>query len=152
MLYRGPVDQFPSDARRSRRDGGIMGLAPGGSGQELASVPARGRHARAVVDRLFYGGRRTARSGARLNWLAMMQRLDLRGRSPVPARASRGSLPGTQFDVDAALHSGRTDLRRGRAGGGDALRDLAERYDGVRPPRLRVPDETLAGGPRRTGP
>ncbi|GAA1758708.1 bifunctional [glutamine synthetase] adenylyltransferase/[glutamine synthetase]-adenylyl-L-tyrosine phosphorylase [Nostocoides vanveenii] len=56
MLYRGrPVDQIPSDAREADGTARIMGLAPG-SGQELAENYRRvGRHARAVVDRLFYG-------------------------------------------------------------------------------------------------
>ncbi|WP_344065005.1 histidinol dehydrogenase [Nostocoides vanveenii] len=72
----------------------------------------------------------------------MMQRLDLRGRS-LSLRELREGLPRAQFDVDAALYSVEPICAEVRAGGGDALRDLAERYDGVCPPRLRVPDETL---------
>ena len=72
----------------------------------------------------------------------MMQRLDLRGRS-LSLRELREGLPRAQFDVDAALHTVEPICADVRTRGGDALRDLAERYDGVRPTRLRVPGEIL---------
>ena len=78
-----------------------------------------------------------------------MQRLDLRGRS-LSLRELREGLPRAQFDVDAALYSVEPICAEVRAGGGDALRDLAERYDGVCPPRLRVPDHVVRGEVRLT--
>ncbi|WP_068396539.1 bifunctional [glutamine synthetase] adenylyltransferase/[glutamine synthetase]-adenylyl-L-tyrosine phosphorylase [Kribbia dieselivorans] len=56
MLFRGrPVDSVPADVRTADAVGRIVGL-PAGSGQELANLYRRkARHARQVVDRLFYG-------------------------------------------------------------------------------------------------
>ncbi|GAA1779153.1 bifunctional [glutamine synthetase] adenylyltransferase/[glutamine synthetase]-adenylyl-L-tyrosine phosphorylase [Nostocoides veronense] len=55
MLYRGrPVESIPTDAREADGTARIMGLPPG-SGQELGEDYRRiARHARTVVDRVFY--------------------------------------------------------------------------------------------------
>jgi histidinol dehydrogenase len=73
----------------------------------------------------------------------MMRRLDLRGRS-LSLRDLRESLPRAEFDVDAALHDVAPICEAVRVGGAAALRDLCERFDGVRPGRLRVPADVLA--------
>ncbi|MFN8098037.1 MAG: histidinol dehydrogenase [Dermatophilaceae bacterium] len=73
----------------------------------------------------------------------MMQRLDLRGRS-LSLRELRDCLPRAEFDVDAALHAVTPICEAVRDGGAAALRDLSQRYDGVRPERLRVPADILA--------
>ena len=72
----------------------------------------------------------------------MMQRLDLRGRS-LSLRELREGLPRAPFDVEAALHTVEPICGDVRGRGAAALRDFAQRYDGVRPQRLRVPAEVL---------
>ncbi|HRC41016.1 histidinol dehydrogenase [Nostocoides sp.] len=72
----------------------------------------------------------------------MMQRLDLRGRS-LSLRELREGLPRAPFDVEAALHTVEPICEDVRVRGAAALRDFAQRYDGVRPQRLRVPAEVL---------
>ena len=71
-----------------------------------------------------------------------MQRLDLRGRS-LSLRELREGLPRAPFDVEAALHTVEPICEDVRVRGAAALRDFAQRYDGVRPQRLRVPAEVL---------
>lgn len=73
----------------------------------------------------------------------MMQRLDLRGRS-LSLRELRESLPRAEFDVDAALHAVRPICEEVRGGGAEVIKELGQRYDGVRPDRLRVPAAALA--------
>ncbi len=72
----------------------------------------------------------------------MMSRLDLRGR-PLEVRALRAALPRAEFDVEAALEQVRPIVADVERRGAEALRDLGERFDGVRPSRLRVPEEVL---------
>ncbi len=72
----------------------------------------------------------------------MISRLDLRGR-PLEVRALRKALPRAAFDVEAALEQVRPIVEDVRLRGATALRDLSERFDGVRPTRLRVPAEVL---------
>ncbi|HEU4332562.1 MAG TPA: histidinol dehydrogenase [Lapillicoccus sp.] len=72
----------------------------------------------------------------------MMSTLDLRGR-PLDRRALRDALPRAEFDVEAALHEVRPIVEDVRHRGADALRDLSERFDGVRPTHLRVPPDVL---------
>jgi histidinol dehydrogenase len=74
--------------------------------------------------------------------MAMMSTLDLRGR-PLEVRALRAALPRAEFDVEAALHQVRPIVEDVRHRGAAALRDLGERFDGVRPGRLRVPADVL---------
>jgi len=73
----------------------------------------------------------------------MMSTLDLRGRT-LDVRFLRGALPRAEFDVTAALEQVRPICGDVEHRGADALRDLGERFDGVRPARLRVPSEVLA--------
>jgi histidinol dehydrogenase len=72
----------------------------------------------------------------------MMSTLDLRGR-PLEARTLRTALPRAEFDVEAALQQVRPIVEDVRHRGAAALRDLGERFDGVRPTHLRVPVEVL---------
>jgi histidinol dehydrogenase len=72
----------------------------------------------------------------------VLSRLDLRGRA-LSARSLADSLPRAELDVEAAVHQVRPILQDVRERGAAALRDLSERFDGVRPPLLRVPAEAL---------
>lgn len=73
----------------------------------------------------------------------MMRRLDLRGR-PLSLREMRESVPRAEFDVDAALAQVAPICADVRGRGAEAIKDLGERFDGVRPDRLRVPPEVIA--------
>ena len=73
----------------------------------------------------------------------MLTTTDLRGRALDPAEL-RALLPRAEFDVEAAVHAVRPICDDVRDRGSEALYELAERYDGVRPPRLRVPPDALA--------
>ncbi|HEY7718006.1 MAG TPA: histidinol dehydrogenase [Pedococcus sp.] len=73
----------------------------------------------------------------------MMSTIDLRGRAP-GVRELRGVLPRAEFDVEAALETVRPLCEAVHHRGAEALYELAERFDGVRPPALRVPAEVLA--------
>ncbi len=72
----------------------------------------------------------------------MMSTLDLRGR-PLEVRALRAALPRAEFDVETAVHQVRPIVEDVRQRGADALRDLSEQFDGVRPTHLRVPPAVL---------
>jgi histidinol dehydrogenase len=72
----------------------------------------------------------------------VISRIDLRGRA-LDARSLREVLPRADFDVEAALSSVRPICDDVRHRGAEALRDLGERFDGVRPGQLRVPAEVL---------
>ena len=72
----------------------------------------------------------------------MMSRLDLRGRT-LDVRFLRGALPRAEFDVTAALEQVRPICDEVRHRGAQALLELGERFDGVRPTRLRVPQPVL---------
>jgi histidinol dehydrogenase len=71
-----------------------------------------------------------------------MSTLDLRGRT-LDVRFLRGALPRAEFDVTAALEQVRPICEDVAHRGAEALRDLGERFDGVRPTHLRVPAEVL---------
>lgn len=58
---------------------------------------------------------------------------DLRGKLPRPAQATEGPVAAVK-EILAAV----------RSGGDEAVRDLTERFDGVRPTSLRVPPEAIA--------
>ncbi|WP_413450507.1 histidinol dehydrogenase [Georgenia phoenicis] len=73
----------------------------------------------------------------------MLRRIDLRDTDLAPA-ALVDVLPRATLDVEAAMAQVLPILQDVRARGGAALRDLAERFDGVRPEHLRVPAEALA--------
>lgn len=71
---------------------------------------------------------------------AMLNRIDLRNASY--ARLDE-VLPRAELDVEAALGAVRPIIDDVRARGGAALRDIGERFDGVRPEHLRVPASAL---------
>ena len=75
----------------------------------------------------------------------MISRRDLRGPalSELDARALREALPRAQFDIDAAVEVVRPICEQVHHDGADALRELGERFDKVRPTQLRVPAEIL---------
>jgi histidinol dehydrogenase len=72
----------------------------------------------------------------------MMSTLDLRGRT-LDVRFLRGALPRAEFDVTAALEQVRPICEAVEHRGAEALRELGERFDGVRPQHLRVPADVL---------
>ncbi|MBE1876470.1 histidinol dehydrogenase [Myceligenerans pegani] len=77
----------------------------------------------------------------------MIQRIDLTGRdltAPVARRDLLATLPRAEMRVDDAARAVEPLLHQVRDGGAGALRDIAERFDGVRPEHLRVPPEALA--------
>ncbi|NKY11349.1 histidinol dehydrogenase [Cellulomonas hominis] len=73
----------------------------------------------------------------------MISRIDLRGRT-LSRRELLAALPRPELDVESAAAAVEPILADVRARGADALRDLAERFDGVRPEHLRVPAEAIA--------
>ncbi|MBO0607728.1 histidinol dehydrogenase [Myceligenerans salitolerans] len=78
----------------------------------------------------------------------MIQRIDLTGRdlnTPAARRDLLATLPRAEMRVDDAARAVEPVLHQVRDGGAAALRDLAERFDGVRPEHLRVPPEALSG-------
>ncbi|OQO89341.1 histidinol dehydrogenase [Saccharomonospora piscinae] len=73
----------------------------------------------------------------------MLNRTDLRGRVPAPAQL-RALLPRAEMDVDAVLHQVRPVVEDVRDRGVAAVLDYTERFDHVRPARVRVPAAELA--------
>ncbi|QBI53927.1 histidinol dehydrogenase [Streptomonospora litoralis] len=75
----------------------------------------------------------------------MISRIDLRGSAGDP----RELLPRAELDIGAALDAVRPICEDVRLRGTEALAELTERFDGVRPPAIRVPraelDSALAG-------
>ncbi|GAA2163685.1 histidinol dehydrogenase [Pedococcus bigeumensis] len=72
----------------------------------------------------------------------MLSTIDLRGRQ-LGVRELRHLLPRAEFDVAAAVETVRPICEDVRHRGATALYELGERFDGVRPPSLRVPSEVL---------
>ena len=72
----------------------------------------------------------------------MLSTTDLRG-TALSVTELRAALPRAEYDVEAALHAVTPIVEDVAERGADALLDLAERFDGVRPTRLRVPAEVL---------
>src|SRR5690606_34048750 len=70
----------------------------------------------------------------------MLRRIDLRSHD---VSDLAGVLPRATLDVEAALTQVLPIVEDVRTRGAAALRDLAERFDGVRPEHLRVPAEAL---------
>lgn len=70
----------------------------------------------------------------------MLTTTDLRGRELDVAQA----LPRAEHDVSATIETVTPILEQVRTGGTEALLDLSERFDGVRPAALRVPSEVLS--------
>lgn len=73
----------------------------------------------------------------------MISRIDLRGRT-LSRRELLEALPRPELDVESAAAAVEPILADVRARGAVALRELAERFDGVRPEHLRVPAEAIA--------
>ncbi len=74
----------------------------------------------------------------------LVPRLDLRGRRP-GLRELRAALPRAELDVETALAAVRPVVEDVRSRGAAALHDAAVRFDGIAPPRLRVPAEVVEG-------
>lgn len=72
----------------------------------------------------------------------MLQTIDLRGQKLTRAQLA-AALPRPSLDVDKALAAVTPIIDRVRAEGAVALRDLAQKFDGVRPENLRVPQSAL---------
>lgn len=73
----------------------------------------------------------------------MMRRIDLRGKS-LTRRELFEAVPRAELSVDDALAAVAPIVNEVRERGAEALRDIAEKYDGVWPEHLRVPREALA--------
>ncbi len=73
----------------------------------------------------------------------VITRIDLRGRT-LSRRELLEELPRAEVDVEHAAEVVAPILADVRKRGAAELRDLAERFDGVRPVHLRVPVETIA--------
>jgi len=73
----------------------------------------------------------------------VISRIDLRGRT-LSRRELLDTLPRPEVDVEHATEIVAPILADVHKRGAAALRDLAERFDGVRPERLRVPPATIA--------
>jgi histidinol dehydrogenase len=73
----------------------------------------------------------------------VIARVDLRGRR-LTLRELRAALPRAELDVEAALDAVRPIVAAVREKGAPAVYAAAERFDGVAPPRLRVPADVLA--------
>ncbi|MFP5335054.1 MAG: histidinol dehydrogenase, partial [Actinomycetes bacterium] len=73
----------------------------------------------------------------------MMRRMDLRGQR-LDARELRGVVPRAALDVAAAVEAVRPICDDVRRRGAEALRELGERFDGVRVEQLRVPASALS--------
>ncbi len=72
----------------------------------------------------------------------MLARTDLRGRTPSTAEL-RGALPRGGVDVDAVLHQVRPVVEDIRDRGAEAALEYGEKFDGVRPGTVRVPQAEL---------
>jgi histidinol dehydrogenase len=72
-----------------------------------------------------------------------LRRLDLRGQR-LDVRELRTALPRAAVDVEAAVGAVAPIVEAVRTRGADAVRELGERFDGVRVPQLRVPAAALA--------
>ncbi|MDR0482902.1 MAG: histidinol dehydrogenase [Cellulomonadaceae bacterium] len=73
----------------------------------------------------------------------MIRRIDLRGQK-LTRRELLAAVPRAEFSVDEAFAAVRPIIADVRERGALALRDIAEKFDGVRPEHLRVPREKLA--------
>lgn len=81
----------------------------------------------------------------------MITRIDLRGRS-LSARELVETLPRAELGVEDAAHRVAPIVEAVRARGAEALREYAERFDGVRPEHLRVPGDALVDALARLDP
>jgi len=81
----------------------------------------------------------------------VISRIDLRGRA-LSRRELLAELPRAEVDVEHAGTVVAPIIDDVRARGAAALRDLAERFDGVRPAALRVPADAIADAVRVLAP
>jgi histidinol dehydrogenase len=81
----------------------------------------------------------------------VISRIDLRGRA-LDVRSLREVLPRAEFDVEAALSVVRPICEDVQLRGAQALRELGERFDGVRPDLLRVPAGVLSAALEQLAP
>lgn len=81
----------------------------------------------------------------------MLRTLDLRGRV-LDAAQLAAAIPRPEVDVSRALTAASELIDDVRARGSAAVLDHAERFDGVRPARVRVPKEQLAEAARGLDP
>lgn len=81
----------------------------------------------------------------------MISRIDLRGRT-LSRRELLAELPRAELDVEHAAAAVAPILEDVRTRGAAALRDLAERFDGVRPQHVRVPAEAVVAAVRTLDP
>ena len=132
----GDLDRLGAPAHRSGRCLGIHGhsLAPG-------TVWHR-RSALRVV-RIAVPADPARGCGSRPRLRSVISRIDLRGR-PLTPRQLAQVLPRPDLDVAGAAELVAPIMKEVRDRGAAALRDLAERFDGVRPVHLRVPAQALA--------
>ncbi|WP_327237043.1 histidinol dehydrogenase [Streptomyces sp. NBC_01317] len=75
----------------------------------------------------------------------MISRIDLRGGALPEGSALRDLLPRAEFDVEAALEKVRPICEDVHHRGTEALIEYAEKFDGVKLTRVRVPAAALAG-------
>lgn len=76
-----------------------------------------------------------------------MRRLDARNLDPTSderERVYRAAVPRAEFDVEQALAAVVPICEDVRARGAEAVLDLGEKFDHVRPPQMRVPAQVLA--------
>ncbi|TGO05843.1 histidinol dehydrogenase [Serinibacter arcticus] len=83
--------------------------------------------------------------------MPVISRIDLRGRTLTTAELRR-AIPRAPLDVAAATGAVEPILADVRARGAAALRDLAEKFDGVRPTHVRVPAAELEAALARLDP
>jgi histidinol dehydrogenase len=81
----------------------------------------------------------------------VLKRLDLRGRD-LPAADTRALLPRAAFDVGDAVEAVRPICDDVAHRGDEAVLAATERFDGVRPPSLRVPADVLKDALERLDP
>jgi len=81
-------------------------------------------------------------STTRLRIVTMLQIIDLRGSRP-DGQDLAARLPRAEVDIDKALEAVHPLIDEVRKRGQAALLELAERFDGVRPEHLRVPEAAL---------
>jgi histidinol dehydrogenase len=77
--------------------------------------------------------------------MSLIRRIDLREADAASSAADyRAAVPRADFDVEAAVPAVHAICEEVRTGGVDAIRDLGERFDGVRVDDIRVAPEALA--------
>lgn len=94
---------------------------------------------------------RPAAGGHRPRLTDVIATLDLRG-GDLTRRALRAALPRAEFDIESAVHAIAPVCDDVRERGAAALYAASERFDGIRPPALRVPEEIIDAALARLDP